>query len=493
MDERSARVAAGLTAMGIGHGDRVAILAPNRGEVLEVIFALARIGAIQVATNIYLKGPFVKHQLSQSGAMAVVADDEGLRALEPLMGELPGCKHVIALDHTRLDHIATTRYVDLDIAQDPPQLSVQPEDVMAIMFTSGTTGMPKGCVLSHGYYLRAGRLVADGVHLTSRDSIFTALPMFHGGGQLLVLCSALVRGLAAAIDPVFSASRTIARARETAATVIVGVGAMGQAMLDSAADARDREHGVRAMIVSPMRADAQARFRERFGIEPWTHIYGQTECVPLALTPADEPGDPAGIGRPAPDLDVRLLDDDGVEVPAGEAGEICFRPRQRFVMFDGYWNDSAQTQAALVDGWFHSGDLARMRPSGEIEFADRKKDSMRRRGENVSSLEVEVAIAQHPAVAEVAVHAVRSSQTEDDIKACIVLNHGADVSSEGLFDFFQKTLPYFMIPRYVDIIDQLPKNAVGRVMKQILRDKTSTPTIDFDALGLSVARADRRK
>jgi carnitine-CoA ligase len=426
-----------------------------------------------------LKGPFLKHQMIQSGAAAVVTDADSLLALRPPLGELPDCKHIIALDESHDDDVVTSRYLALDVDVDvaEPQEMVRPDDVMSIMFTSGTTGMPKGCVLSHGYYARAGRLVGDGVRLTSRDSLYSALPLFHAGGQLLVLCLALMRGLGVTIDPVFSASNTIGRAREVGATVIVGVGAMGQLMMASAGGAHDRDHGVRAMVVSPMAVDAQARFRERFGIEPWTQIYGQTECVPLALTPADEPADPAGIGRPAPDFDVRLLDDDSAEVPAGEVGEICFRSRQPFAMFNGYWNDPELTQNAYAGGWYHSGDLARIRPSGELEFADRNKDSMRRRGENVSSVEVEAAIARHPAVAEVAVHAVPSDQTEDDIKACIVLKDGADVTAEQLFEFFRNTLRYFMTPRYVDILEGREVTTAGH----------RCPAVDM-AHGLTPAR-----
>jgi carnitine-CoA ligase len=494
MNERSDRIAAGLAASGIGYRDRIAIMSANREELLELFFALAKIGAVQIPLNVYLKGAFLKYQLARSSACAVIADADGLNALDSVLGELPVCKQFIALDDPGppIGNIATAHYRELDQPGAAPQTAVGPSDCMSIMFTSGTTGMPKGCVLSHGYYIRSGTLVGDGVGLRPEDSLYSALPLFHAGGQLLVLSAGWSRGLGVTIDPVFSASRTLARAREVGATVVVGVGAMGYAMLASAPGPGDRDHGVRAMVVSPMAADSQDQFRRRFGIEPWTQIYGQTECVPMAFTPAAEPSDANGIGRPAPDLDVRLFDDHDVEVPEGQVGEICFRGRADFTMFDGYWEDPEATRQACAGGWYHSGDLGRMLPSGELQFVDRKKDSMRRRGENVSSMELEAAIAEHPAIVEVAVHAVPSQQTEDDIKACIVLRPGARPAAGELFEFFRDNLPYFMIPRYVDIIDELPKNAVGRIMKHVLREKTSTPTFDFAALGLTVASADRR-
>ncbi len=495
MDDRSDRIAAGLTSSGIRHGDRVAIMSANREELLELFFALAKIGAVQVPLNVYLKGAFLEYQLVRSSACTVIADADGIAALAPVLGALSACKRVIALDDQHPPNFATTatvHYCELDQPAAAPQAAVRPSDCMSIMFTSGTTGMPKGCVLSHGYYTRSGTLVGNGAGLRPDDSLYSALPLFRAGGQLLVLAAGWVRGLGVTIDPVFSASRTLTRASEVGASIVVGVGAMGHAMLASAPGPDDRGHGVRAMVVSPMDIDSQDQFRTRFGIEPWTQIYGQTECVPIAFTPAGGPTDARGVGRSAPDLDVRFFDDDDVEVPAGQVGEICFRGREDFTMFDGYWEDPEATRQACAGGWYHSGDLGRILPSGELEFVDRKKDSMRRRGENVSSMELEAAIAEYPGVIEVAVHAVPSQQTEDDIKACVVFRPGITPDAEQLFEFFRSNLPYFMIPRYVDIIDELPKNAVGRVMKHVLREKTSTPTLDFTALGFTVARTDRR-
>jgi len=163
-------------------------------------------------------------------------------------------------------------------------------------------------------------------------------------------------------------------------------------------------------------------------------------------------------------------------------------------MFDGYWDGKDGPSDVFVDGWFRTGDLARRLPSGQFQFADRKKDAMRRRGENVSSIELEASILSHPAVVDVAVHAVPSPQSEDDIKACVVLADGASVEPRDLFDHFRDNIPFFAMPRYVEILDALPKNAVGRVMKHVLKDRNTVGDVwDFDQLGLSVAAQDRRK
>jgi carnitine-CoA ligase len=326
------------------------------------------------------------------------------------------------------------------------------------------------------------------------DVLFTSLPLFHGGARMMVLTAALLRGVPVTIDSAFSARRFFPRAREVGATVVVGIGAMGQALMATPETDADKDHRIHTMMIAPMSLEVQERFRRRFGIDPWTEIYGQTECTPLCAAPRSGERDRSGCGTPAPDLDVVLLDDDGREVGVGEVGEICIRPRAPHAMFDGYWNRPEETLSAIKDLWFHTGDLARRRESGQLMFADRKKDAMRRRGENVSSMELEAAIAKHPAVAEVAVHAVPSPQSEDDVKACVVLASDAAVDPETLFGHFRDNIPYFAVPRYVEILDELPRNAVGRVMKHVLRNREPIGEVwDFEELGLSVAASDRRK
>jgi crotonobetaine/carnitine-CoA ligase len=494
MLERSDRVAAGFVALGIGAGDRVAILCPNRVEMLELFFALSRIGAIQVPLNAYLKGAFLKHQLVHSASAILVADADGLCAVESIVEELHCLRHIVRLDEgDGVTGVRTVAYADLSSKDDVPQTPPVPGDVMSIMFTSGTTGLAKGCVLSHGYYTRCGRITGDALGLSSSDSIYSSLPLFHGGARLLVLTAALVRGLPVTIDPAFSARKFLPRAREVGATVTIGVGAMGQALMALPPTVEDRAHGVHTMLVSPMHPETQSAFQQRFGIDPWTEFYGQTECVPVTCAARLGDRDRYGCGNAAPDLEIALLGDDECEVRDGEVGELCLRPRERFAMFDGYWNHAARTLDAFRGLWYHTGDTARRRPSGELEFVDRKTDSMRRRGENVSSMEVEAAIVAHPLVTEAAVHAVPSEQTEDDIKACIVLAPGAALHPDQLFEHFKATLPYFAMPRYVDLVDELPKNAVGRVMKHVLRQRgNSNATIDFEEHGLSISVTERR-
>jgi crotonobetaine/carnitine-CoA ligase len=310
---------------------------------------------------------------------------------------------------------------------------------------------------------------------------------------MLVLTAALVTGTPVHFDVAFSASAFMARAAEVDATVVIAIGAMGMALLATPPSPADTAHRVHSMMVAPLTPEEQVRFKERFGIEPWTECYGQTECVPLCVAPRTGPRDRAGCGLPAPDLEVELLDDALKPVADGEVGEICIRPRERHAMFDGYWDQPDATLAAFEGLWYHTGDAGRKLPSGQLTFVDRKKDALRRRGENVSSIELEIAIRTHPKVADVAIHAIPSPVSEDDIKACVVLVPGENTEPEELFAFFRDNLPYYALPRYVEIVDELPRNAVNRVMKHLLKDRPMTEDVwDFEALGLQVTREQRR-
>jgi crotonobetaine/carnitine-CoA ligase len=438
-----------------------------------------------------------KMGLADSSSSVLVADADGFAAARPLLASLPDLRLLVGLDGELppADGVEHAAYEDLVRDAGPsPAASAGPSDTMSILYTSGTTGLPKGCMLSHGYYLRSGSVVCEALEIGDDDALYTSLPLFHSGARMMVLTAALVRGVPVTIDAAFSARRFLPRAREVGATVVVGIGAMGQALLATPETDTDRDHRIHTMMIAPMSLEAQERFRRRFGIDPWTEIYGLTECTPLCAAPRSRERDRAACGTPAADLDVVLLGDDGREVPDGEVGEVCIRPRAPHATFDGYWNGREDTPSPNQDRWFHTGDLGRRRESGQLMFVDRKKDAMRRRGENISSLELETAIAAHPAVAAVAVHAVPSPQSEDDVKACIVLAPGAAVTPDSLFDHFRETIPYFAMPRYVEILDELPRTAVGRVMKHVLRERETTGEIwDFERLGLSVKPADRRK
>jgi crotonobetaine/carnitine-CoA ligase len=491
-NHKTDRLASGLAEIGIAKGDRVAVAMPNREEALLSISALARLGAIQVPINPYLKGEFLRYQLVDSASKCIISDEPGLAEVARLRSGLPDLEHLICVDQSApAAAIAFGELLDNDLPC--PENHVVARDTLSIMYTSGTTGQPKGCVLSHGYYmsLPRGWFLSDWYR--PDEAIITALPLFHIAGQGMVLMSCLQGGLRATFLTSFSASRFMAECRDAGATAAFGVGPMGMAVLASPPSQADRDHNLRISIFPPMSPQARDQFRERFGIGVVSQAYGQTECNPITLNPLDAHGSTAGyLGEPAPWLDLKLVDDDEKAVPDGEPGEIVIRPREPMVMFDGYWNNPAATVQASRELWHHTGDLAQRDDHGRLLFFDRKKDAIRCRGENISCVEVESAIGKHPDISAVATHAVPSTLGEDDLKAWIITERGVEFTPDELHAFLVAQLPYFAVPRYVQFVDAFPVNALNRVQKFKLRELGNDDAWDFKKLGMVITKEQRR-
>lgn len=493
--DRANRVAAGLTALGVSKGDRVAVIATTRAEHLELFLACALIGAIQVPINIYLKGAFLSHQLTDSAAEFIVVDQSGLQAVLSIIDDLPPIKGLVLLDQERQDglDVEVTPFSSLHTYGSlPPDVTITEDDISSIIYTSGTTGLPKGCVLPYGYYMRVAAEFAQLVGLNDNDIVISALPLFHGAARMMVVAAALRKGLTAVLEPSFHTT-FLERAAATNATVMVGVAAMGRVLMAQPPSDLDRSHKLRIATWGPSDPELESAVHERLGFAVTSQVYGQTECALSTYAPAAQPASPGSSGRCASDLEIRLINDNEEDVPNGEVGEITFRPRHRNRMFRGYWNRPEETLHTFRGLWYHTGDFGRLDKTGSLTFVDRKKDYLRRRGENVSSVEVETAISRYPKVAEVAVHAVPSPLTEDDVKACIVLHEGEQVDPRDLFEFFSTHLPYYTIPRYVEIMPELPKNALSRVMKHVLRGRGVTDdTWDLEAMGFTLPKSQRR-
>jgi crotonobetaine/carnitine-CoA ligase len=485
-------VAGGLAGHGVRRGDRVAIVLPNHEDYVLAVFALAKLGAVQVPVNVFLKGGFLRHQLVDAGVSVVIGDAAGLAEVRRIADQLPALRLLVGVGP---DAEADVGFAELrDSGRTFEAVPIAPRDPLAIMYTSGTTGASKGCLLSHGYFMFLPRGWFTNGWYRAGEHICTAAPLFHIAGQGMQLMCALLAGLRVTFLPAFSASGFIDACRAAGATAAFGVGPMGMAVLATPERPDDTDHDLRISIFPPMPHEARDRWRVRFGTPVVSDAYGQTECNPIAQSPVDRQGPtPRSLGRPAPWLDVRLVDDQENEVPRGEPGEVVIRPREPMVMFDGYWNNPAATVAASRDLWHHTGDTARLDEHGYLVFFDRKSDSVRRRGENISCAEVEAAILDHPDVAAVAAHAVPALLGDDDLKVWIVPADGVALEPATLHAWLVDSLPYYAVPRYVERLDGLPVNALGRVQKFRLRERDNAGAWDFEALGLTVPVERRRR
>jgi carnitine-CoA ligase len=490
--DRALRLATGLHRLGIRPGDRIASIMPNRIEAAELLFACAELGAVSVPLNVFLRGEFLRYQLTDSDPVMLIVDGAAYQPAEAMLKETGLAAMLIALDDNPDPDVP--QFGDLFIEPDPEPAwpAPEPDTLMTILYTSGTTGLPKGCLITHGYMLHwpKAHLMFD--WFKPSDTSISTLPLYHGFG-LSGLMSTLASGGKIRFEPEFSASTLIARARETGATQLWAVGAIGAALLATPPGPGDKDHGLERCVFIPMAPAAQHAFEERFGTRVLAEGYGQTEVLPATMGGVREGRDRPSAGRAVPWLDVAVVDAADNVLPPGNSGEIVVRPGEPNSIFAGYWRKEQATLESWRNLWHHTGDLGYFDSDGMLYFVDRKKDALRRRGENVSSVELELAILKHPAVAQVAVHAAPSELSEDEIKACLVLEPGAAVEWEALFRYFSEHLPYYAVPRYVQVMDALPANAVGRVLKHKLRDSWDAPgTIDFTSLGLTIEKSARR-
>ncbi len=485
LDERSDRLATGLAALGAGRGTMVATILPNRIETVEIMLATAKLGAVQVPLNYWLKGEFLGYQLSDCGASVLIADGPGYAAAAGLLPDT-GITHTVMIEDPQPGTVA---YEDLLTERRTHQPASSPSDLFAIIYTSGTTAAAKGCMLSTGYYVAVGRAYGLREWCVPGDVMFTGFPMFHTSGQLVAFMSALVNGASISIAPEFHASTFISDAAADDATMLVGVGVMGNLLLAQPPAPADGAHPFRLAVWVPMGETEQRQFEERFATPVMSEGYGQTEVVPVTVTAPHGPRSRSTSGLVSPLLEVAIVDNADHEVPLGEAGEIVVRPRVPNAMYSGYWRKPEATVATWSNLWHHTGDFGRLDADGFVTFVDRKKDVLRRRGENVSALALEVVIRQHPAIADVAVSPVPGTFGDDDIKASLVLADGAKLTPEEFCDFLRDKVAYFALPRYVDLRPALPVNALSRVMKHVLRDEGITDDMwDLERLGLATGR-----
>ncbi|WP_241116869.1 AMP-binding protein, partial [Achromobacter xylosoxidans] len=367
-----------------------------------------------------------------------------------------------------------------------PAAELGPGDTLAILYTSGTSGLSKGVCCPHAQFHWWGVIAARNLGIGADDVLYTSLPLFHTNA-LNACFQALATGAAIVCDERFSVSRYFERLAATGATVTYLLGAMVPMLLAREPSAAESGHRARIALAPGVPERFHATFTGRTGIA-LLEGYGSTETnFALGGTLAEQR--PGTMGRVAPEFEAIVADEHDAPLPDGQAGELLLRARPPFAIATGYFGMADKTVEAWRNLWFHTGDRVVRDADGYFRFLDRMKDAIRRRGENISSYEVEQVLLAHPSVAVAAVYAVRSELAEDEVMAALVCKPGCALTPEALLDFCQPRMPYFAVPRYLRVLDDLPRTENGKVRKFRLRDEGVTgDTWDRDAAGYRVAR-----
>ena len=469
--EMAARFGGTLHAAGIGPGDTVAVICGNRPELLQVYLGCGWIGAVTVPINTASRGAQLAHILANCQAKLLVLQADLSDALESLDAVPPSLRAVWLIGEADLP----TRWPRPEQFPAPgepvPEAAIGPGDTVAILYTSGTTGVSKGVCCPHAQYFWWGVNTARLLGVRGDDVLLTTLPLFHTNA-LNTFYQALLTGASLVVEPRFSASGFAPSLCRHGATVTYLLGAMVPILLSRAPGEQDRAHRVRIALAPGVPERFHPEFGERFGIE-LLDGYGSTETnFVLGCT---LPGQRAGaMGQVANGFEARVVDEVDNELPDGVPGELVLRADEPFAFATGYFGMPEKTVEAWRNLWFHTGDRVVRGDDGYFRFIDRMKDAIRRRGENVSSFEVEQVLLSHPDVAEAAAFPVRSELAEDEVMAAIVLRDGSALTPVLLANYCKGRMPAFAIPRFIEFVDALPMTENGKVQKFRLRERGVT-------------------
>jgi crotonobetaine/carnitine-CoA ligase len=468
--DRVDRFARGLAALGIGPGDRVAVMLPNHPDHIVAFFALVRLGACQIPVNVHLRGPSLDYLFEHAAPKAAIVDARYAEQAAPALlhaavglavlrgeGTLPAARTVA------FETVAASAGTTL------PPVPSDPEQTLSIIYTSGTTGLPKGVMLTDRMLrvaAHAASLVGD---VAAGDTLFLWEPLYHiGGCEVMVL--AAMEPIGIAMVERFSVSQFWEQTRRFGASHIHFFGGVLALLLKEPERPDDRDHPVRIAWGGGCPVSVWERFRDRFGVRI-RECYGMTEAA--SFTTANIAEKVGSIGRPLPWFEVRIVDEAGREVGLGERGELRVREKLPGILMPGYFRNPEATQATLRDGWLLTGDLGWVDEDGFFYYAGRLKDSIRRRGENVAAFEIERVVNEHPDIAESAAIGVANEIADQDVKLFLRPKQGRRPDPAAFLAWCEARLARFQLPRYLAFIDEFPKTPTERIRKDLLPRETA--------------------
>jgi crotonobetaine/carnitine-CoA ligase len=475
-DQEVDLAAALFRRLGVQQGEVVSLMLPNGFEFVVAWFALARLGAVTAPVNTAFRGQALADAIDLVGSRWLLAHATLADQWRDVQSALATVERVVVVGDVaavegdlRYEALRATVAVESAPA---PEATVAPSSLCLLLYTSGSTGRSKAAMISHRFVLEQAAGVIEGLGLRGDDVLYCPYPLFHLDAAVMTVAPALRLRAVAAIGERFSVSRYWEEVRALKATVFDFMGATLTMLWKQPPCPRDRDHRARLGWGVPLPAWAP-EFEQRFGCR-LVELYGSTEVGAIIYTPLGEPRRTGSCGRVLDRWEVRLVDDDDFEVPLGEVGELLVRPREPSLIMDGYFGMPEATLAAFRNLWFHTGDLMRRDADGHFYFVGRRKDIVRRRGENIAAAEVEAGIETHPDVLECAVIGVPSDMTEEEIMACVVLRPAATLTHDALARHCADRMARFMVPRYLRFVAELPKTPTDKVEKFRLQQQGIT-------------------
>lgn len=494
VNETANRIANGLIRLGVEKGDKVALFLPNSLECLYLWFGISKAGAIDVPINLANKGTFLSHQISDSEARVLIIERGLIDRLKLIEQDLPKLEKLVVWSKTigsdkmpdlRLDWVDYDDFISG--SSETPPIDVKPSDIQTIIYTSGTTGAAKGVMDPHTKIAHSALEYIEAIRATAGDVFFTCLPLFHANARILCIYPTLLLGAKVVIYEKFSATKFWDQIRKAGATVFNSLGAMAHFIYNQPRREDDEENPVRVCAAFPMPAPIFEDFQKRYNLKV-TEGYGLTEVAIITYDPYDKPRK-GSCGKETGSFEVRIVDENDFPVPAGKVGEIVARGRMPWITSLGYWKNPEKTVELMKNHFYHTGDGGYLDEEGYLFFMDRMKDYIRRRGENISSFEIERVVNAHPRVVESAAVSAKSELSEDEVKITVVLEKGEKLTPEELLAFCEERMPYFAVPRYVEFRESLPKTPNEKIQKNKLREAGITAdTWDREKAGYKVKR-----
>ena len=496
LDTNVNRVANSLIDMGVKKGDKICLMMKNSIEFIYSWFAMGKIGAIMVPMNPTLRGNLLQYIINNSDATIVFVDNDLLERVKLIEDDIKKINRVVVVkenpeydEDIKFKEIKLMKFEDLmKGSTSAPGIIINPWDSMSILYTSGTTGPSKGAILSHHYYYYNVISAIYWMRHTEDDVLYSCLPFFHANASITSIYTALMAKASYAMGKRFSLRSFMDEIAMYQVTHTNVMGSILVLLMKQAPKPDDANNTLKVVNSVPLIPES-LEFEKRFGVK-LISMYGATETCICIASPFDEETKPDSCGKALPQYDCRIFDDNDMKCPPGEKGEIVVRGLLPFIQMDGYYNMPEATLASFRNLWYHTGDYGRKDEDGYFYFEDRKKDAMRRRGENISSFEVEDVVNSHPAVLESAALAVKDKEmTEDEVKICVILKQGQKLEPEELIAYCKERMAYFMVPRYVEFMKEFPKTPNQKIEKYKLRDRGLTQeTWDREKAGIKVER-----